>query len=140
MKQCCSCGQSKELSEFNKKSANADGLERYCKECHRAKNRKHYVANKNAYIAQSRAYGKQYKEWYKELKSELKCVRCGEDHPATIEFHHLDPREKENSVSQMIVSRVSKETILNEMSKCIVLCSNCHRKEHFNQRVGEALK
>jgi hypothetical protein len=136
MKQCCKCKQEKPLTDFNKKSANRDGLERYCKECHRAKNRKHYEANKAKYVAQSIAYGKQYKDWYKDLKKDLRCERCGEDHPATIEFHHLDPTEKENSVSQMIVSRLSKETILAEMAKCIVLCSNCHRKEHYEQNIN----
>ncbi len=131
MKQCCRCKEHKPLTDFNKKSANPDGLERYCKICHRAKNKKHYEANKAKYVEQSMRYRKQYVEWYKNLKLELKCERCGEDHPATLDFHHTDPSEKDGSVSQMIISRVSKETILAEMAKCIVICSNCHRKEHY---------
>jgi hypothetical protein len=136
MKQCCRCKQDKPLTEFNKKSANPDGLERYCKECHRAKNKKHYEANKAKYVEQSMRYRKQYLEWYKNLKLELACVRCGENHPAVLDFHHTDPDGKDGSVSQMIISRVSKETILAEMAKCIVLCSNCHRKEHYEQNIN----
>ena len=80
MKQCCRCKEHKPLTDFNKKSANPDGLERYCKICHRAKNKKHYEANKAKYVEQSMRYRKQYVEWYKNLKLELKCERCGEDY------------------------------------------------------------
>lgn len=131
MKQCCRCKESKPLTEYNKKSANADGLERYCKDCHRSKNRNHYNTNKQRYIDQALKYKREYVAWYKAVKSELKCEHCGEDHPATLDFHHPDPSIKEGEVSQMIVSMASKQTVLEEIAKCIVLCSNCHRKEHY---------
>jgi hypothetical protein len=38
--------------------------------------------------------------WFVELKAELTC-RCGEDHPACIQFHHADPSAKEISVSEI---------------------------------------
>jgi hypothetical protein len=58
-----------------------------------------------------------------------KCNRCGwEGHLAAYEFHHLDPKQKEFSLGS--VSNKKWEIILNELSKCELLCSNCHRIEH----------
>jgi hypothetical protein len=31
----------------------------------------------------------------------------------------------------MVTSNYSKERIKKEIDKCIVLCANCHRKEHY---------
>ena len=43
MKMCCTCKQEKPESEFNKKNSTKDKLERYCKDCHRDRNKQHYV-------------------------------------------------------------------------------------------------
>lgn len=138
MKICCACKKEKNLLDFNKKTSNKDGLERYCKECHRAKNKSHYDNNKNLYIQSSNKYRKLYVNWFNEIKSNLKCEQCGENHISVLDFHHTDPLQKDLEVSTLISNRVSKEHILNEISKCIVLCSNCHRKLHYNQRIGVA--
>jgi hypothetical protein len=68
--------------------------------------------------------------WYRSKKDVLSCVKCGEDHNATLEFHHTDPSEKEISVADAINRGWSIERIETEMAKCVVLCANCHRKEH----------
>ena len=67
----------------------------------------------------------------------MKCVKCGENHPACLEFHHNDPNKKEYNVSKIVNSTYSIKTILKEIKKCTVLCSNCHRKEHF--KINHAL-
>jgi hypothetical protein len=71
------------------------------------------------------------KKWMNEIKSTLKCEKCGENHIATLDFHHINPNEKEFQIAQ---SYFSKEKILEEMKKCIVLCSNCHRKLHWEEK------
>lgn len=67
---------------------------------------------------------------YKDWRSTLKCERCSEDHPACLDLHHLDPKLKKISVAKM-ARYFSLDSIKEEASKCIVLCSNCHRKEHY---------
>lgn len=69
-------------------------------------------------------------EWFKEYKSSLACVRCGENHPACLDFHHVSG-EKTSEISKMVAYGRGKQVILDEIAKCEVLCSNCHRKEHY---------
>jgi protein-arginine kinase activator protein McsA len=130
MKICCRCKVQKSLVDFNKKSASKDGRERYCKECHRELNRRHYKGNTQSYIDSATKHRIKTIEWYKELKGNLKCERCPESHIATLDFHHKDPTEKVGLVSKMVMD-VSRTRALAEIAKCIVLCSNCHRKEHY---------
>ena len=83
------------------------------------------------YVDQRR---KVLKEWYDNYKSNLNCQNCSENHPACIEFHHLDPNEKEIEIAQCWNKGWSIERTLTEIAKCQVLCSNCHRKLHWNLR------
>lgn len=71
-------------------------------------------------------------EWFAEYKTTLKCVKCGESHPACLDFHHRDPATKRYTVAKMALNGCSIETIREEIEKCDVLCANCHRKEHYD--------
>jgi len=44
---------------------------------------------------------------------------------------HVDLTDKEFSVSRCANRGYSKENIRAEMERCVVLCANCHRKEHY---------
>jgi hypothetical protein len=58
------------------------------------------------------------------------CEFCGYDKDITaLDFHHLDPSQKEISPSNLHYK--SWDYAKQELDKCIVLCSNCHREEHF---------
>jgi len=49
------------------------------------------------------------------------CVICGYDRNIkALEFHHINPSEKEGKVKS-----------LAESNKCILICSNCHREHHY---------
>ena len=75
---------------------------------------------------------KRIKIWFENYKSKLSCSKCGENHPATIDFHHKG--KKENQVAQMVHWGYSIDNILKEINKCEVLCANCHRKEHWKNK------
>src|SRR5690349_6471051 len=54
------------------------------------------------------------------------CAACGYDRYAgALQFHHLDPREKEFGISSRGITR-SLEAARTETSKCVLLCANCH--------------
>lgn len=101
------------------------------KEEQKESQRQHYLKNKELYRDRSRARKNRVKEWYREYKSELECSQCGEDHPACLQFHHSDPSNKHKSVASMVSNGTSKSKIIEEINKCIVLCANCHCKEHI---------
>ena len=59
-----------------------------------------------------------------------KCERCGYDkYIGALEFHHLDPTQKDFGISSSGHTR-SFEKMKVELDKCIMLCANCHREEH----------
>ena len=64
-----------------------------------------------------------------------KCVKCGYNKCiAALEFHHCNPAEKDFTIAN-VKSYSFNETIIKELDKCILVCSNCHREIHTNQEV-----
>ena len=102
------------------------------KEKQKAAQRRHYLANKEKYAANVRRRRKEYQEWFAEIKSKLNCCKCPETHPATLDFHHIDPAKKDFDIGTWVAKLYPKKQILAEIEKCIVLCANCHRKMHWD--------
>ena len=62
-----------------------------------------------------------------------KCAKCGYSVcSAALEFHHVDPTTKDKGIAFLFSSPKSIESIVKELSKCVLLCSNCHREIHAN--------
>ena len=98
--------------------------------------RKWYEDNKAKHIGYVRAREKKMLTWLKEYKSSLGCGNCGENHPACLEFHHINPKEKKFSLGRA-KSHLTMKSLKTEIAKCRVLCANCHRKKHHDQREKE---
>ena len=59
-----------------------------------------------------------------------KCERCGYDKCVdALDFHHLDPLQKEFGLSHKGLTR-SIDKLKAEADKCILVCANCHREIH----------
>lgn len=97
----------------------------------RESRRRWYRNNKEKEMKKARERERKIAEWYINYKLKLGCSQCGENHPACIEFHHKDPIKKDDDISMLVHDGCSIETIKKEIDKCIVLCSNCHRKFHY---------
>ena len=92
--------------------------------------------------SENKAKVKQYKHRHKHIakqtardfvnsiKQNSPC-RCGESRLYCLEFHHRDQKEKKYLISKMVASGYSIDAISCEISKCDVVCSNCHRSKHF---------
>jgi hypothetical protein len=68
------------------------------------------------------------KEWLRTIKTERGCVNCGEDDARCLDFHHTG--KKSETLSNMASNDASKERMRKEIEECVVMCANCHRKEH----------
>ena len=135
MKTCSKCKLEKLKSEFSKNLAKKDGLQSCCRECARSNSGNHYSNNKSQYLERNKKSRNEISNWLKDIKKDLKCERCSETHIACLDFHHLDPEGKEYAIGSMVHHGMTKKRILTEISKCIVLCSNCHRKLHYSENL-----
>lgn len=92
--------------------------------------RKYYHINKEEHKRRKAERKRELQDWLTDLKAERGCSECDEDHPACLDFHHLDEDTKTDTVSRMVSDGYGKKKLLEEMEKCILLCANCHRKHH----------
>lgn len=58
------------------------------------------------------------------------CQVCDEKDYTCLDFHHLNPKDKEGDVHYMVRNKWSTKKIIDELVKCSCICSNCHRKYH----------
>ena len=59
---------------------------------------------------------------------------CGEKHPICLTFHHRDRNQKIISINVAIKRAWSIEKLQKEITKCDLLCFNCHAKLHWKER------
>lgn len=64
-----------------------------------------------------------------------KCERCGYNKcEAALQFHHLNPEEKDFTISHINPGQeFNLEKLYKEVDKCILLCANCHAEEHYKE-------
>lgn len=93
-----------------------------------AKHRKYMKENPERYLE----YQQQLRYKYKARAVKMlggKCVDCeGVYHPAAFDFHHKDASDKYMNVASLLNRGWPK--IEEEVKKCELLCSNCHRVRH----------
>ena len=94
----------------------------------------YYENNKKAVIDKINARKKVARAWFKAYKSDLVCKICKEDHPAALDFHHINPKKTDKKVNELVSDGHTKYRIQAEIDKCEVLCANCHRKHHHEER------
>ena len=128
-KTCRTCAVEKLSSEFRKDKSQRDGFRSECKQCSRIYHRTAYTV-KYGEKARERSRLKHAENGKRvtDFKASCGCKLCSEKEPACLEFHHLDPSEKDFVVSTS--ANRSWDKIQAEMHKCVVLCANCHRKVH----------
>ena len=72
-------------------------------------------------------------------KKNAPCADCGGTFPEyCMDFHHEDEESKDGMLKQnngSMLVRMQKWSIARideEMSKCVILCANCHRIRHHS--------
>lgn len=117
-KKCSNCNKVKLIKEFYQHSSRKGGSSS-CKKCF------------NEYCVKRWTNIKIKALDYKGNKCE-DCIASYPEEPYVIfDFHHLIKEEKDVSWNKLRLR--SWEKIKNELDKCVLLCSNCHRKRHHNE-------
>jgi predicted transcriptional regulator len=115
-KYCYQCETIKNRSDFYSKHQEGKDLQHQCKFC----------ANKQK-VDRGRIVKIKMIE-YKGSECEHCSLKLKNSHPAVYDFHHMDPNEKDINFTS--VKYWKWEKIVDELDKCNLLCSNCHRIEH----------
>lgn len=59
------------------------------------------------------------------------CYICGYNkNISALEFHHKDPKTKLFNIDMRVLSNRSRDSVLKEVDKCSLVCSNCHQEIH----------
>lgn len=116
---CPLCNTEKPITEFyvktkNRECKNPSDYYPYCKECEKSR----------------------VKEKARSLKEKCvkykggSCIICGySKNIAALDFHHRNSKEKDFSISQSTTKEFN-QIMIDELDKCDLLCSNCHREVH----------
>lgn len=132
MKQCQCCKQEKPLDSFNNNKREKDGKQRACRECTKKEHKKWYTENKTTQLVKNEELRKKKVERFKEYKKQQRCSKCGDDRYYVLDFHHINPNEKDGAISDMVSK--SQKKLYKELKKCIPLCRNCHTEFHYFEK------
>ncbi len=91
----------------------------------RAYHREWYRNNRAHRIQQIVEYKQRVRDFVKELKISNPCADCGKFYPSMcMDFDHIGEKKIELSKAPNLGG---PEKILKEISKCQLVCANCHR-------------
>lgn len=129
VKICTQCKEEKSLDEFRFLNKAKGIRQSSCAVCARQSSRKSYTANKETVVSKMLTRRRSLRIRMTEYKEERGCSKCPEHYSGCLEFHHPQD-DKEFWIGDAIKNGKGWNTIMREVQKCILLCSNCHRKVH----------
>lgn len=131
MKTCTRCKKKKSLAKFGINKSKPDGLQGQCKTCRKKTAKEWYKRNKHSQrdrIKKLRAVRTAEKRtWIMKYFITHPCMDCGENDPIVLEFDHVSGT-KNACVSKYISGTHSLEKMIEEVSKCEIVCANCHKR------------
>lgn len=129
MKKCSYCKQIKSTDDFGPLKKSKDGKQYRCKKCFSNAMRKSYRLNPEKRKQQIKSLEEKIQIELNLIKTTSGCIYCLENESCCLDFHHLDMNTKNENVSYWVHSK-SRTKAIEEANKCVVVCSNCHRKIH----------
>ena len=136
-KVCNTCKNEKLIEEFSFRNKNENQRHASCKLCYIEIRKKYYNNNKEKTKNKNNRLIERNRNWLVSYKSGKFCYCCDQCDVAVLDFHHLN-NKKFNVVS--MIRGYSIESIIEEIKKCVIVCSNCHRKIHYHKLSIDELK
>lgn len=100
----------------------------------RESRRRHYYKNRKQYADRIRGRKKENISYIIAIKQESVCADCKMNDWRCLEFDHLPGYKKEAAISSPYCMSWSREKIDKELSKCEVVCGNCHKIRTYERR------
>lgn len=145
MKKCSKCLLNKNLEDFYTRRTGSRRGEKYnwCKDCLKNRGKKYYHTNRDRQLLLANQRRREYRKKRREFLNSLKdkpCKDCGKKYPYYVmDFDHREGIEKLGNIAHLVNQNFwSYEKLLNEISKCDIVCANCHRIRTF-QRISVRL-
>lgn len=127
---CKKCGKNLPIDMFELEHTKKGDFRRHiCRDCRKKYRKNRRIEHPEIHIAQETRRIKKVRDWQNSLKTP--CIVCGEKEPVCIDWHHIDPSTKLFTIGANF--NKARKTILSEISKCVCLCANCHRKVHYGK-------
>lgn len=102
----------------------------------KAYHKRHYLANKDLYLVRKSQVKKAAQEYIRELKKDP-CMDCGKKYPYYVmDFDHRDSEIKVTNIASAVAKSWGLKRIMDEIDKCDLICSNCHRERTHKRRNG----
>ncbi|MGI9018444.1 MAG: hypothetical protein ACR2HR_15310 [Euzebya sp.] len=137
-KVCTVCHEPRPEADFHRNIARPDGLQTVCKECKKAYNAIYYLGNADRHRALRALHRRRLAERNREVIKDAKkvsCADCGQSFPShAMDFDHVTG-EKLGDVAWMRSTGLRR--LQEEISKCEVVCVNCHRARTKDRRESQ---
>jgi hypothetical protein len=126
-KKCSSCSVIKDITEFGLRHKNKEYRQAFCKGCAAERSILYYKQHKKKILGKALKAQEEDRIWLRELKDNKPCMDCKVVHRHfALDYDHRDPSKKLAAVGN-VLNRNGREAALKEMSKCDLICANCHR-------------
>ena len=130
-KRCGRCRLVKNDDEFHRFRS---GWQAWCKSCRREYDAAYWRKTRDERLRQRKIRRRDLAIWYREQKTGRPCTDCGGVfHHAAMHWDHLPGLGKKREVSNLVVRGFRRRTILEEISKCELVCANCHAVRTFDR-------
>lgn len=110
---CYMCGE-KDITRFSKDKSRSVGVASRCMSCVRKESRTKLL----------------FRRIFLNHLKQRGCAVCAETDVSVLEFHHVDPKLRVFNIAGT-GTRTGWGRYFDEISKCILLCANCHKRSHF---------
>ena len=101
-KRCARCGSVKPPGDFNRNSSKKDGLQHYCRDCHRKSVVESQRSHRDAFLKRLRRHNDRKRNETRRLIFEYLVAHprtdCGESDVTVLDFDHR--RDKKHSISR----------------------------------------
>lgn len=151
IKKCNTCGEVKQLAEFNTRNIAKGWYKSLCRACESARFKRYYVANAEEMRERSRDY---YANWkgtrFEQVLKALgrKCACCGETDPTFLTVDHINNdgwkekvgTERRARSGRALWTRIRKEGYPKSRYRILCFNCNCGRNRRADKRCPHELR